>query len=346
MAPTTDDLRSLLDDRTRVEPGGPSSDLTATARLAGVRARVRHVRARRAGLTAAAAVVLIAGSVSVVSPSPLDGTSPARPVSPVTTAASSLTPTLPAKDVQGRPRALVATLSTTGPRAVTFTVMPRRAGLTFDGDCIGSVDVERLVYVNGHFSHRGDCSAPGTQLDRDRVDWEVWGVAVGRPMTVEIVLGVVSGRLDPPKNLREAPPTTFVEALYGDVEVLSMTPLATASPRPIRPGDLPVLARGTLTQDRRRIDIPTPRDFDAYTLVVHCAGVTSGLQIQVLFGDLGRTGTGCSPERRTIAIDPSTGIPRGTRLTVRLVEDSAIERPVSGPLDPVAIAFELRRGVS
>jgi len=343
MAPTTDDLRSLLDHRTRTDPGGPSSDLTATARLAGVRSRVRHTRARRAVLTAAAAVVVLAGSVSVLMPSTLDGTSPARPTSSATTPGLRLAPTLPAKDPQGRPQALVATLSTNGPRAVTFTVIPRRAELTFNGDCIGSVDVERRVYVNGQLSHRGDCSAMSAWLSRDAAQW---GVAVGRPMTVEIVLDVVQSRTASLQNLREAPPTTFVEGLYGDVEVVSMTPLVKASPLPIPRDGLPVMVRGVLTQDRRRIDVTTTRDFDAYTLAVECAGVTAGLKLQVSFEDLGGATLGCPPERsRGASSNTSAVIPRGTRLTVMLVEDHTSDKPVDGPLDPLAFAFELRRGV-
>jgi hypothetical protein len=345
MPPTTDDLRSLLDQRTRTEPGGPSSDLTATARLAGVRARVRHTRARRAALTAAAAVVVLAGSVSVLTPSTPDGSTPARPTSPATSSALRLAPTLPEKDAQGRPRAHIATVGTNGPRAVTFTVIPRRAGLSFKSECIGSVDVERLVYVNGRLSHRGDCVLPGPQSDREDEEWEAWDVAVGRPLTVEIVLDVVRSRTDPTRSLEDVPPATFLEALYGDVEVVSSEPLVTASPQPIPSSDLPILLRGVLTQDRRRIDVTTTRDFNAYTFVVSCAGATSGLRLELSLGNLGGANAGCGPDRaQRFSSNTSAVIPRGTRVTVMLVGRNVGRRPVDGPLDPVAFAFELQRG--
>ncbi len=111
--------------------------------------------------------------------------------------------------------------------------------------------------------------------------------------------------------------------------------------------DLPILLRGVLTQDRRRIEVTTTRDFDAYTLIVHCAGVTSGLQLRVSLGNLGGATLGCGPNRaRAASSDTSAVIPRGTRLTAVIVAGNVSDKqPVSGPLDPVAFAFELRRGV-
>lgn len=348
MAPTIDDLRSLLDERSGAGTRGPGSERTATARLAGVRGRVRRTRTRQAMVTAAAAVAIVAGAVNVLAPTAPRKEPPAAP----TTSNSQVPPSPPAQDFQGRPLALTATVSTNGPRAVTYTVIPRRADLSFTGGCIGSPMVMHRVYINGEYSHGGPCgSYEGAWLTRNAAEWEEWSVAAGRPMTVEIVLAFETSEPSAPRRLQDAPQTTFIDALYGDVEVeAAPAPMATASPKPFLPGaDQPVVARGVLTQNRRSLDVTTTQDLDdGYTLVVHCAGVTSHLMLRLLLdGDL-LMSVGCgSKHQSTNGVDRSVGaIPRGSRLTAMLVDERTSHLgPVSGVLDPVAVAFELRRGV-
>ena len=346
MAPTTDDLRSLLDERSGPGHRGPWSDRTATARLAGVRGRVRRTRTRQAVVAAAAAVAIVAGAVNVLAPPASREGPPAAP----TSSDLHLPPSPPAQDFQGRPRALTATLSTNGPRAVTYTVIPRRAELSFASDCSGSPTVEHWVYINGQFSHGGPCSAyGGAWLTRGEADWDEWSVAAGRPMTVEILL-VLDSERDAPGRLQDAPRTTFIDSVYGDVEVVSPPALlAKATPDPLQPEDLPadvpVVARGVVTQDRRSVSFTTAEDLDGFTLRVRCAGVTSGIQLGLVLDGrlLHRARCGSSKGRFSISVDRSARIPRGSRLMVILyLSGTSGAEPVSGAMDAVAMAFELR----
>ncbi len=360
MAPTTDDLRALLDERTRTasggpgsRPGGPPHDLTATARMAGVRGRVRRTRARQAVVTAAAAVTVVAGSVSVLGPSPT-AAPPAPPAASQPTERRSEQQsdgTLPERSPDGHPLALTATAGTQGPRAVTYTVIPRRADLTFAATCTGSPAVVSRVYINGRFSHDGSCSSDSGWLTRGVADWDDWSVAVGRPMTVEIVLDMeplvhaIPGAV---RRLKDERRTTVTWGLYGDVEVVRPSqPLTEPSPAPFPESDLPLVARGVLTENRRSTSFTLTRELDGYTVVRHCAGVTSGLRLQILVDGEFVLGMGCGSEHQsTSGVDVSAdAMPRGSRVTFLLgADDTSNTRPAPGPLDPVVMAFELRRG--
>lgn len=230
MAPTTDDLRALLDER--VAPDAPArADAETAARLSGVRGRVRRARARRAAAASALAVALCLGGAGVTGALPGRGDpavdAAAGPVGPQGRSASGL----PGRDVEGKPLAARASV-TAQTRFASVTVVPRSLRITFAATCTGD-PASFLVLVNGRQFVDGDrChdeDRPGSSMSRSAPDWgDDPSVAVGKLMTIDVLLvekdDAATGA-DPRPATGDLTPRTVDVGVYGDLTVVPGYPL-------------------------------------------------------------------------------------------------------------------------
>lgn len=264
--PETDDLRTMLQERTYAVPHPPD-------RLRSVHRRVAQRQRRRAG-GALAAGVIAAVAAGVVVTGPLGQPSPQRLASRPSSDPGYSSPAY----YGGGRRIAAGTLVSPAAGRTSFTFTPSSWQLGVACTSPGpepAVDPVVAISVNGHATMSGGC--PGASFsagpDEDAKFWSNLGVRLGEPSTVTATLQTRVTTPSSPLPVGDRPHLTIEIAVYQRVP-LDQYPL------PPRPATLAALPRmsGAGTVDSRTVgaDGTFPVDPPSTAQQVHVDTVAPG----------------------------------------------------------------------